>query len=99
MAGVRARRKRQQDSHESTKRPRALSRRFIYSTFAFQQIISSFVDNVVSQALNKSRSVNDGEATETLLDHLIQETRDPKVLKDEVLNVSFSASRRISPQH
>lgn len=45
----------------------------------------------MQQALDKSRSVKDGEEMETLLDHLIQETRDPMMLKDEVLNVSGPA--------
>lgn len=52
------------------------------------KVIGSFVDHLVQNALEKSRTVKDGEEYETLLDHLIQETRDPRVLKDEVLNVS-----------
>ncbi|ORY73252.1 cytochrome P450 [Leucosporidium creatinivorum] len=54
-------------------------------------VISSFVDKVVQEALDKSRTVKNGEETETLLDHLIHETRDPKILKDEVLNILLAA--------
>jgi hypothetical protein len=57
-------------------------------------VINALVDSLVETALEKSRNKQDKAErnVETLLDHLIHETRDPKVLKDEVLNVSRSSS-------
>ncbi|KAK4053493.1 hypothetical protein OIV83_001660 [Microbotryomycetes sp. JL201] len=55
------------------------------------RVINSFVDNLVLNGLNKQRSTKGNEEVETLLDHLISETRDPKMLRDEVLNILLAA--------
>lgn len=52
---------------------------------AFPQVIGRFVDGLIEHALAKV--YDSQEDSGTLLDHLIQETRDPRVLKDQVLNV------------
>ena len=47
------------------------------------------VDGLIEKALARTRTVNEkGQETGSLLDSLIQKTRDPKVLKDQILNVS-----------
>ncbi|KAM0788535.1 hypothetical protein ACM66B_001663 [Microbotryomycetes sp. NB124-2] len=55
------------------------------------RVINSFVDKLVSDGLNKQRTTKGKEEVETLLDHLISETRDPKMLRDEVLNILLAA--------
>lgn len=47
------------------------------------------MDGLIAKALGSNRKVDaKGGDASTLLDHLIQETRDPGVLRDETLNVS-----------
>ncbi|KAK4050918.1 Cytochrome P450 monooxygenase [Microbotryomycetes sp. JL221] len=78
------------------------SSRFLRDLWAVQEIfknkneehlkvINSFVDKLVLDGLNKQRVVKGNEEVETLLDHLISETRDPKMLRDEVLNILLAA--------
>lgn len=48
---------------------------------------------MIQEALNKPRRVKAGSSTEegTLLDHMIQETRDPEILRNQVLNILLAA--------
>ncbi|KAL8276562.1 hypothetical protein RQP46_011052 [Phenoliferia psychrophenolica] len=55
-------------------------------------VITPMVLGLIEKALARSRIVNaKGEESGSLLDSLIQKTRDPKVLKDQVLNILLAA--------
>ncbi|KAM0746556.1 cytochrome P450 [Meredithblackwellia eburnea MCA 4105] len=55
-------------------------------------VMSRVIDKLIEKALQRSRKVDDsGEETITLLDSLVQKTRDPQVLKDQVLNILLAA--------
>lgn len=56
------------------------------------KVISSFIDPILSQALSKKKerkALGDGDESEqaTLLDHLVTQTDDTKVIKDEIMNI------------
>lgn len=55
--------------------------------------IDRLVHQLIEYALKKTKEEKGAEGG-TLLDHLIEETRDPKVLKDQVLNVCCSCYSR-----
>lgn len=65
-------------------------------TKAPMQIVNSFIDPIVKEAISKKQSTeasgekNVGADDETLLDHLVQMTTDPVVLKDEILNIMIA---------
>ncbi|KAF8332425.1 cytochrome P450 monooxygenase pc-1 [Amanita rubescens] len=62
------------------------------------QIVDGYLEPIIREALSKQKAgafhkKNDGghlEEGETLLDHLVQVTQDPKVLKDETLNIMIA---------
>jgi cytochrome P450 len=55
------------------------------------KIVSSFIDPLVSAAVERRKNGEKmGEKdldSETLLDHLVKSTEDPKILKDETINI------------
>ncbi|KAH8832425.1 cytochrome P450 monooxygenase pc-1 [Flagelloscypha sp. PMI_526] len=55
------------------------------------KVVSSFIDPLVSAAVERRKSGERlGEKdldSETLLDHLVKSTEDPKILKDETINI------------
>lgn len=79
----------------------AISRRFHYSSFwpliefwrnevdTRMGVISKFVDPIISAALQKKRGKAslDVEEEDTLLQHLVRQTADPKFIKDETINI------------
>ncbi|KAG2745878.1 cytochrome P450 [Suillus brevipes Sb2] len=62
------------------------------NTAAPMRIVNSFIDPILKEAIAKKQSHANGEKDvenddETLLDHLVQMTTNPVVLKDEILNI------------
>ncbi|KAG1763958.1 cytochrome P450 [Suillus occidentalis] len=62
------------------------------STAAPMRIVNSFIDPILKEAIAKKQSHASGEKDvenddATLLDHLVQMTTNPVVLKDEILNI------------
>jgi cytochrome P450 len=60
-------------------------------TIAPMRILNSFIDPILKEAIAKKQSHASGEKhiddDTTLLDHLVQVTTNPVVLKDEILNI------------
>ncbi|KAF8630615.1 hypothetical protein AX14_010983, partial [Amanita brunnescens Koide BX004] len=61
------------------------------------QIVDGYIEPIIQEALAKKAGAFDKKDTgehldegETLLDHLIRVTEDPKVLKDETLNIMLA---------
>ncbi|KAG2139813.1 cytochrome P450 [Suillus bovinus] len=62
------------------------------NTTAPMRIVKSFIDPILKEAIAKKQSHASGEKNldnedATLLDHLVQTTTDPVVLRDEILNI------------
>ncbi|KAF9000997.1 cytochrome P450 [Cyathus striatus] len=58
--------------------------------FTLNSVIDEFVTPLMEKAIMRKQMKNDeldGEKTESLLDHLAQQTGDPAVLKDELVNL------------
>jgi len=52
--------------------------------------VHQFIDEAVQEALSKEYQDDKDEDVHSFLDALIQETRDPRVLRDQLLNVMLA---------
>ena len=53
-------------------------------------VVHHFIDEVVQEALSGAQQVDEAIDQQCFLNSLIQETRDPKILRDQLLNIMLA---------